>query len=153
MRNATGGDGSPRVPRRSGVVELTGVPKRRDGAADPSKTWVLDVRTAQVLSNTSLGEIVAAICRLVMTSDVADLGSSNGDGTSQTAANSDQAWSVDDIITVEDVAAALHMERARLGRNARRYPFIRRLSRKRWICSQSIMRRWLTSRPNSLRGG
>jgi len=51
------------------VVELNAVPKGMDAAADPSKTWVLDVRTAQVLSKTSLGELVAAICRLVATDD------------------------------------------------------------------------------------
>jgi hypothetical protein len=153
MRNHTGENGLPRVPRRSGVVELNAVPRRAEGAADPSKTWVLDVRTAQVLSNTSLGELIAAVCRLVGVKDAGDQGTANGDGTSQTAANNDQAWNVDDIISVEDAAAALHMERVRLIRDARKYPFIRRLSRKSWICSQSMMRRWLASRPNSLRGG
>lgn len=135
------------------MVELNAVPKRGQAAADPSKTWVLDVRTARVLSNTSLGDLIAAICRLVAIDDVGNQGApSNGDSTSL-GASADQAWSVDDTITVEEAAAALHMERRRLIREARRYPFIRRLSRKNWICSQSIMRRWLASRPNSARGG
>lgn len=154
MRNTTGGNGSPRVQRRSGVAELFAVPGRRERVADPSQAWVLDARTAQVLSNTSLGEVIAAFCRLV--ASPGDLGMqgllSNGDGTSQ-GDNIDRAWSVDDVISVEEAAAALHIERARLIRDARRYPFIRRLSRKNWICSQLIMRRWLASRPNSLRGG
>jgi len=135
------------------VVELSAVPKRGQAAADPSKTWVLDVRTARVLSNTSLGDLIAAICRLVAIDDVGNQGApSNGDRTTL-GTSTDQAWSVDDTITVEEAAAALHMERRRLIREARRYPFIRRLSRKNWICSQSIMRRWLASRPNSARGG
>ncbi|HTR47867.1 MAG TPA: hypothetical protein VMM16_10820 [Verrucomicrobiae bacterium] len=153
MRNSMGGDGSSRAPRRSGVVELNAVPKRRKAAADPSKTWVLDVRTAQVLSNTPLGELVAAICRLVANDDRVNQGVlSNGDGASS-GENSVQPWSVDDIITVEEAATALHMERGRLIRQSRRFPFIRRISRKNWICSQAIMRRWLASRPNSIRGG
>ena len=135
------------------MVELNAVPKRGQAAADPSKTWVLDVRTARVLSNTSLGDLIAAICRLVAIDDVGNQGApSNGDSSSL-GTSADQAWSVDDTITVEEAAAALHVERRRLIREARRYPFIRRLSRKNWICSQSIMRRWLTSRPNSARGG
>jgi len=135
------------------VVELNAVPKRGQAAADPSKTWVLDVRTARVLSNTSLGDLIAAICRLVAIDDVGNQGApSDGDSTSP-GTSADQAWSVDDTITVDEAAAALHMERRRLIREARRYPFIRRLSRKNWICSQSIMRRWLASRPNSARGG
>ena len=135
------------------MVELNAVPKRGQAAADPSKTWVLDVRTARVLSNTSLGDLIAAICRLVAIDDVGNKDApSDGDSTSL-GTGADQAWTVDDTITVEEAAAALHMERRRLIREARRYPFIRRLSRKNWICSQSIMRRWLASRPNSARGG
>ena len=135
------------------MVELNAVPKRGQAAADPSKTWVLDVRTARVLSNTSLADLIAAICRLVAIDDVGNQGApSNGDSSSL-GTSADQAWSVDDTITVEEAAAALHVERRRLIREARRYPFIRRLSRKNWICSQSIMRRWLASRPNSARSG
>jgi len=74
MPNGTGGSGSPRVPGRSGVVELNAVPKRGQAAADPSKTWVLDVRTARLLSNTSLGDLIAAICRLVAIDDVGNQG-------------------------------------------------------------------------------
>ena len=152
MRNA-GGDDSPRVPRRSSVVELNGVPKGMDAAAAPSKTWVLDVRTAQVLSKTSLGELVAAICRLVATHDDVNRFVRSDDSDTSQREHTDQAWCVHDVITIEEAAAALHIERSRLIRQARRFPFIRRLSRKNWICSQSIMRRWLASRPNSLRGG
>ena len=135
------------------MVELNAVPKRGQAAADPSKTWVLDVRTARVLSNTSLGDLIAAICRLVAIDDVGNQGAPSDGGSTSLGTSADQAWSVDDTITVEEAAAALHMERRRLIREARRYPFIRRLSRKNWICSRSIMRRWLASRPNSARGG
>ena len=125
MPNGTGGSGSPRVPGRSAVVELNAVPKRVQAAADPSKTWVLDVRTARLLSNTSLGDLIAAICRPVTIDDVGTQGApSNGDSTSL-GTSADQAWSVDDTITVEEAAVALHMERRRLIREARRYPFIR----------------------------
>ena len=135
------------------MAELNTVPKRGQAAADPSKTWVLDVRTARVLSNTSLGDLIAAICRLVAIDDVVNQGAPSGGDSTSPGTSADQAWSVDDTITVDEAAAALHMERRRLIREARRYPFIRRLSRKNWICSQSIMRRWLASRPNSARGG
>jgi hypothetical protein len=124
-----------------------------DVAADPSKAWVLDVRTAQVLSKTSLGELVAAICRLVATNDGVNRVVQSDDSDTSHRENADQAWCVHDVITIEEAAAALRIERSRLIRQARRFPFIRRLSRKHWICSQSIMRRWLASRPNSLRGG
>src|SRR5215471_6903003 len=123
MPNGTGGSGSPRVPGRSGVVELNAVPKRGQAAADPSKTWVLDVRTARVLSNTSLGDLIAAICRLVTIDDVGNQGAPSNRDSSSPDTNADQAWSVDDTITVEEAAAALHMERRRLIREARRYPF------------------------------
>src|SRR5215472_14118110 len=69
--------------RTVGVVELNAVPKRGQAAADPSKTWVLDVRTARVLSNTSLGDLIAAICRLVAIDDVGNKDApSDGDSTS-----------------------------------------------------------------------
>ena len=109
------------------MVELNAFPKRGQAAADPSKTWVLDVRTARVLSNTSLGDLIAAICRLVAIDDVGNKGApSDGDSTSP-GTSADQAWSIDDTITVDEAAAALHVERRSLIREARRYPFIRRL--------------------------
>ena len=51
------------------MAELNAVPKQGQAAADPSKTWVLDIRTARALSNMSLGDLIAAICRLVAIDD------------------------------------------------------------------------------------
>src|SRR5205807_9498539 len=65
MRNTTGNDGTARGPRRSGGVGLFAVPRRAGLVADPSKAWVLDAHTAQVLSNTPIGVLVQALCRFV----------------------------------------------------------------------------------------
>ena len=54
MRNTTGGNGSPRVPRRSGVVGLHAVPRLEELVADPDKLGVLDPRTRRALTTTAL---------------------------------------------------------------------------------------------------
>ncbi len=54
MRNTTGGNGSPRVPRRSGVAGLYAVPRLEELVADPEKLGVLDTRTRRALTTTAL---------------------------------------------------------------------------------------------------
>ena len=57
MRNTTGGNGSPRVPRRSGVVGLYAVPRLEELVADPDKLGVLDPRTRRALTTTALAAL------------------------------------------------------------------------------------------------
>ena len=54
MRNTTGGNGSPRAPRRSGVAGLYAVPRLEELVADPEKLGVLDTRTRRILTTTAL---------------------------------------------------------------------------------------------------
>jgi predicted DNA-binding transcriptional regulator AlpA len=54
MRNTTGGNGSRRVPRRSGVAGLYAVPRLEELVADPEKLGVLDTRTRRALTTTAL---------------------------------------------------------------------------------------------------
>jgi predicted DNA-binding transcriptional regulator AlpA len=54
MRNTTGGNGLPRVPRRSGVAGLYAVPRLEELVADPDKLGVLDPRTRRALTTTAL---------------------------------------------------------------------------------------------------
>jgi hypothetical protein len=54
------------------------------------------------------------------------------------------SWLEDDQVT-----ALLHVSRAWLVRHRNRLPFAKRLSRKRWLYSESGARRWLASRKSS----
>ncbi len=54
MRNTTGGNGSPRAPRRSGVAGLYAVPRLEELVADPDIVGVLDPRTKRILKTTAL---------------------------------------------------------------------------------------------------
>jgi len=56
-------------------------------------------------------------------------------------------FDVGDIMTVEEIAAALHVPREWIVRRARKLPFVRKLSRKKYACSRIRLRQWLASRP------
>jgi hypothetical protein len=51
------------------------------------------------------------------------------------------------VLNVEEAVEMLHVKRRWLYRNAGRYPFIRRLSRKKLLISEKGLREWLASRP------
>ena len=146
MRNTTGNDGSARVPRRSGVAGLFAVPRRAEAAADPSRAWVLDARTARVLSDVPLGVIVEAICRFVEPRSYVDPNQSLSEGGSA------DAQDLDDVISLDEAARILNVERSWIIRNASKLPFVRRLSRKNSVCSRSALKRWVATRPSSARG-
>jgi len=59
MRNTTGDDGLPRVPRRSGEAGLYRVPRLEELVADPGATGMLDARTADFLEATALAALRA----------------------------------------------------------------------------------------------
>src|SRR2546423_13398425 len=124
MRNTTGNDGTAPVPRRSGGAGLFAVPRRAGLVADPSKAWVLDAHTAQVLSNTPIGVLVQALCRFVepaITAQQSDL--PNGDSC-RSVDSAKVLPDLDDLIEVGEAAQTLHVEREWLIRNAPRLPFV-----------------------------
>jgi hypothetical protein len=51
------------------------------------------------------------------------------------------------MLNVEEAVEMLHVKRRWLYRNSGRYPFIRRLSRKKLLISEKGLREWLASRP------
>ena len=58
MRNATGGDGSPRVPQSSGVAGLFSVPRLEELVADPEQFRVLDAHTTRVLKTQAITALI-----------------------------------------------------------------------------------------------
>lgn len=59
MRNTTGDDGLPRVPRRSGEGRLFRVPRLEELADDPRVAGVLDAHTTDVLELTAITALTA----------------------------------------------------------------------------------------------
>ncbi|MGH7933612.1 MAG: helix-turn-helix domain-containing protein [Candidatus Binataceae bacterium] len=151
MRNSTGGDGFPRVPRRSGVAGLYAVPVLVELAVDPD-TGVPNERTARVLRSRKLNASVPLIWRLPSSRAVDDEPNGAFEIETPTADGHRTLPDLDDIATVEEVAAALHVPRRWIIRKARRLPFVIRLSRKKYVCSRTALRRWLASRPSYTKG-
>jgi hypothetical protein len=152
MRNSTGGDGFPRVPRRSGVAGLYAVPVLVELAVDPD-TGVPNERTARVLRSKELNASVPLFCRLPSSRAVDDEPNGAFEIEAPTAdGHRTLLPDLDDIATVEEVAAALHVPRRWIIRKARRLPFVIRLSRKKYVCSRTALRRWLASRPSYAKG-
>lgn len=145
MRNPTGGNGSPRVPRRSGVAGLYAVPVLVELEVDPDSAGVPDESTRRVLQINELNNSVPLIRRL-SSSGIVDQ-NSNGNLQSGISEGRRTLPDLDDISTVEEVAAALHVPRSWIIRRARRLPFVIRLSRKKFVCSRTALQRWLASRP------
>ena len=138
-----------RVPRRSGGVGLVAVPMLVELAADPRRAGIPDERRAQERASGSTNGPSAPIYRLVVYDDSEE--AVNGVlGCSGIRAREEQIpFDLDDLITVEDVAAVLHVRRQWLIRKARKYPFVKRLSRKKYVCSRLRLIRWLASGSNS----
>jgi predicted DNA-binding transcriptional regulator AlpA len=59
MRNTTGDDCLPRVPRRSGEGRLFGVPRLEELADDPRVAGVLDAHTTDLLELTAITALTA----------------------------------------------------------------------------------------------
>jgi hypothetical protein len=152
MRNTTGGDGSPRVPRRSGVGGLYAVPVLVELAVDPGDIGVPNERAARVFRSKELNASVPLIWRLPSSRAVDDELSGAFEIEAPTADGHRTLPDLNDIATVEEVAAALHVPRRWIIRKARRLPFVIRLSRKKYVCSRSALQRWLASRPSYTKG-
>lgn len=134
------------APRTSGVAGLYAVPVLVELAADPSKAGVLDGRTTRVLTaplSSGAGPLVYGLpfpggfleSEDAPRTDGSDL--SHEDGI---------AFDADDITTVEEIAKILHVPRRWIIRKARRLPFVKQMSRKKYVCSRIRMRQWLASR-------
>jgi len=156
MRNTMGvdGDGSPRVPRRSGEAGLYTVPRWEELVADPSRAGVLDTRTARFVAAKALGVFAASLYRLFEAEGESDSGGAKDgppawrDGP---ASGSRTLPGLDDVATVEEVAGIIGKPRRWIVLNAASLPFVTRVSRKHYVCSRIALRRWLATRPRSLK--
>ena len=150
MRNHTGAEGasSPRVPRRSSEAGLHTVPRLEQLAVDPGKAGVLDMRTARIVAGKALGIFAAALYRLFEVTEVneADLAESP-QGPVISTRGPGPAPGLDDVASLEEVAAIIGKSRRWIIRNAAALPFVTRLTRKHYICSKAALQRWIASRP------
>jgi hypothetical protein len=156
MRNTLGGDGNgfPRVSRRPREAGLYGVPRWEELVADPSRAGVLDPRTARIVATKALGVFMASFCRLLE----AEGGGNLGDEAGQTSrwrsgppSSPRTLPELDDVASVEEVAGILGKPRRWIIQNAASLPFVTRVSRKHYVCSRIVLRRWLASRPRALK--
>jgi hypothetical protein len=134
-------------------VGLYTVPRLEELAADPSKAGVLDVRTARIVAAKALGVFAASLYRLFEAEDVndADPGGSSAWSDGSTSGARRALPDVDDVLQVEEVAAIIGKPRRWIIDNAPNLPFVMRVSRKHFVCSRIGLRRWLASRPRSLK--
>ncbi|MGH9344337.1 MAG: hypothetical protein ACRD19_11320 [Terriglobia bacterium] len=156
MRNNIGGNGSgfPRVPRKPGEGGLYAVPRWEELVADPSRAGVLDARTARIVAAKALGVFAASLCRAFEAADGGDSASVPIGAQAwrdRSASGSGTFPSLDDIATVEEVAGIIDKPRRWIIRNAASLPFVTRVSRKHYICSRIALRRWVATRPRSLK--
>jgi len=150
MRNTTGDDGFPQVPRKSGEAGLYGVPRWEELVADPSQAGMLDVRTARIVATKALGLFMASFFRSLEGSDsrIFNPASQTQECRRDGKANVSRAFpDLDDVVSVEQVATILGKPRSWIIRRAGALPFVTRLSRKHYICSRIALKRWLATRP------
>ena len=144
MRNSTGGDGSSRVPRRSGVGGLYAVPSWEELAVDSSKAWVLDPRTIRAHADSALAALKTATAVLdTIRNAQRELFPIPEQGANGARHNADpeRHW-----LSVHEGAAILHRSPRWIYRNARRLPFTHRVSRKTMLISASELDDWLSAR-------
>jgi hypothetical protein len=151
MRKPRGNDSSPPGPRGSGEAGLYTVPRLEELAADPSKAGVLDARTARIIAAKALAVFATSLYRLFEAeTDDGDLGGPPAwrDGPANVSRTSPE---FDDVTTVKEIARVIGKERRWITRNAANLPFVIRILRKNYVCSRIAFRRWLASRPRSLK--
>ena len=155
MRKPRGNGSSPRGPQGSGVAGLFVVPRLEELVADPGKAGVLDTRTARIVATKALGVLMASFCRLLEAEEGGDLDDEAGQTSGWRGGQQSSSKTLpelDDVASVEEVAAILGKPRRWIIRNASRLPFVTRVSRKHYVCSRIVLRRWLASRPRALKG-
>ncbi len=154
MRNPTGGDRFPHVPRSSGEAGLYTVPRWEELVADPSMAGVLDARTARIVAAKALGVFAASLYRLFEAADKSDSDGELGgtpawrDGPASSSRN---LPGLDDVASIEEVVEIIGKQRRWIIRNAANLPFVTRVSRKHYVCSRIALRRWLATRPRALK--
>jgi hypothetical protein len=141
-----------RVPRKSGVGGLFAVPVLVELAADSGETGMLDGRTTRVLASPVAQGAHARVLRLPISTDGPCVDPSPQAEAVGPFANDRVPFDIDDIMTVDEIAAVLHVPRRWIIRHTRKLPFVRQMSRKKYVCSRVRLRQWLASRPNSPRG-
>ena len=134
-----------RVPRTSGAARLVA-----ELVVDPRKGGTLDKRRTHTHVGFSEKGVAAPVYRLLVLDDSDRSANEAEAALPDSASNESIPFDLDDIITVEEVSTALHVRREWIIRRWRKYPFIRRLSRKKYIGSRLILRRWLTNGPSVL---
>ena len=155
MRKPRGNGSSPRGPQESGVAGLFVVPRWEDLVADPSRAGVLDTHTARIVATQALGVFMASFCRLLEAGGTDNLGDEAAqvagwrDGPSNSSTILPE---LDDVVSVEEVAGILGKPRRWIIQNAARLPFVTRVSRKHYVCSKIVLRRWLATRPRAPKG-
>lgn len=135
------------APRTSGVVGLYAVPVLVELAADPSKAGMLDGRTARVLTGPLSNGASGLVYGLPLPGGFIESGDATRTDGSDLSYEDGVAFDADDITTVEEIADILHAPRRWIIRKARRLPFVKQMSRKKYVCSRIRMRQWLASRP------
>ncbi len=138
-----------RVPRRSGVAGLYAVPLLLEVAADSGEAGILDGRTTQVLAGPVAQGAHGPLVKLPISTIVTRSGPSSHWDREGSAENGSVPFDIDDIMTVDEIAAVLHVPRRWIIRRARKLPFVRQMSRKKYACSRIRLRQWLASRPGS----
>lgn len=155
MRKPRGSGSSPRGPQESGGTGLFVVPRLEELVADPSRAGVLDARTAGIVATQALGVFMASFCRLLQAGGADNPGDEAGQVAGWRGGPSHSSRilpELDDVVSVEEVAGILGKPRRWIIRNASRLPFVTRVSRKHYVCSRIVLRRWLASRPRALKG-
>jgi hypothetical protein len=152
-----GGDGSgfPRVSRKLSDEGLYTVPRLEELAADPGKAGVLDARTARIIAAKAVGVFGVSLYRLFEAVDESD--SDNEPRVTPAERDGPPSSSrtlpgLDDVASVEEVAGIIGKPRRWIIQNAANLPFVTRVSRKHYVCSRIVLRRWLASRPRALKG-
>jgi hypothetical protein len=135
--------GAPRTP---GVAGLYAVPVLVELAADPSKAGMLDGRTTRVLAAPLSNGAGPLVYGLPLPGGFIESEDATRTDGSDLSYEDGVAFDADDITTVEEIAEILHVPRRWIIRKARRLPFVKQMSRKKYVCSRIRMRQWLASR-------
>jgi hypothetical protein len=114
-------------------------------AADPRKAGVPVGRRVKDRTGGLTTETSAPFCRLVAYDEYEEP-LNKVFRQAATIPDEDQiAFDLNDLITIEEVATVLHVRRQWLIRKVGKYPFVKRLSRKKYVCSRLRLIQWLAS--------
>ena len=133
-----------RVPRRSGVEGLYTVSRLVELAVVLREAGKPDERRWQERTSDAANEQGYPVYRLL----VCDYPQDPADRVPAECSSAKEdrlPFGLDDLVTVEEVAAVLHVTRQWIVRRARKLPFLKHISRKKYVCSRILFRRWLAA--------